>query len=163
MKQSSPVSRGFTLVEILIVVVILGILSATVVPAFGGVTDDSRQGAFIASINGMVEACDMYRAQNGEYPADTSSGVFPAELASILQTSDFEGGTVQELRRRAPGARVLVVSMQQAWPDALRDEDRGRAQVRVERVESGGEVGDEACVAKEVGFGGEPRLALGDA
>lgn len=93
MKQSNRISRGFTLVEILIVVVILGILSATVVPAFGGVTDDSRQGAFIAGINGLAEACDMYRAQNGQYPSDSSSGVFPVELDGIIESTDFEGGT----------------------------------------------------------------------
>lgn len=86
-------SRGFTLVEVLIVVVILGILSAAVVPALGGMTDDSRQGAFVESVRGLSEACEMYRARTGQYPSDSSSGVFPAELAGIIHASDFEGGT----------------------------------------------------------------------
>ncbi len=43
--------------------------------------------------------------------------------------TDFDGGTVLELRKRAPEARVLVVSMQRAMPAALLDEDRGRADV----------------------------------
>jgi uncharacterized iron-regulated protein len=43
--------------------------------------------------------------------------------------SDFDGGTVQQLRRRLPDARVLVVSMLRGWPDGLRDEDRGRADI----------------------------------
>jgi uncharacterized iron-regulated protein len=42
---------------------------------------------------------------------------------------DFEGGTVLELRRRLPGARILVISMQRAWPEALLEEDRGRADI----------------------------------
>ncbi len=93
MDRTESATRGFTLVEILIVVVILGILSAAVVPAFGGVTDDSRQGAFIESLHGMTEACEMYRARTGQYPADTSSGVFPPELAGVIQVSEFENGT----------------------------------------------------------------------
>jgi uncharacterized iron-regulated protein len=44
---------------------------------------------------------------------------------------DFEGGTVQELRRRAPGVRVLVVSVQATDAQVLRPEDVGRADVVV--------------------------------
>ena len=43
--------------------------------------------------------------------------------------SDFEGGTVQELRRRKRGVKILTVSMQRADAVALRDEDRGRADI----------------------------------
>jgi uncharacterized iron-regulated protein len=42
---------------------------------------------------------------------------------------DFEGGTVQELRRHLPGARILVISMQRAWPAELLEDDRGRADI----------------------------------
>ena len=42
---------------------------------------------------------------------------------------DSEGGTVLELRRRLPGAKILVISMQRAWPDGMRQEDRGRADI----------------------------------
>ena len=45
--------------------------------------------------------------------------------------SDFEGGTVDELRKRMPGGRILVISMQRAWPEVLRPEDVGRADVIV--------------------------------
>jgi uncharacterized iron-regulated protein len=44
---------------------------------------------------------------------------------------DFGGGTVQELRTRAPDARVLVVSMSHERAEAMRDDDRGRADVVV--------------------------------
>jgi uncharacterized iron-regulated protein len=45
--------------------------------------------------------------------------------------ADFDGGTVQELRRRAPGVRVMVISMQPVASEVLRAEDRGRADVVV--------------------------------
>lgn len=43
--------------------------------------------------------------------------------------SDFNGGVVQELKHRRPGARILTVSLQRAKIIKLRKEDRGRADV----------------------------------
>jgi len=45
--------------------------------------------------------------------------------------SDFNGGTVQQLRARWPEARILVISMQREDGQSLRDEDRGRADIIV--------------------------------
>ena len=45
--------------------------------------------------------------------------------------SDFDGGTIQEIRRRDPFARVLVVSCVESNADMLAKEDRGRADVVV--------------------------------
>jgi hypothetical protein len=58
----------------------------------------------------------------------------PSRTAKVVHIvgqfhSDFEGGTVLELRRRLPLARILTISMQRAEPDALREEDIGRADV----------------------------------
>lgn len=44
---------------------------------------------------------------------------------------DFDGGTVQELHRRAPGARILVISLQRRAATSLADEDRDRADLVV--------------------------------
>ncbi len=65
---------------------------------------------------------------------------------------DFEGGTVQELRKRLPGSRILVISMQREWPEMLREEDRGRADIIIytgERPEEPEEVEDEEAEAEE--------------
>ncbi len=86
-------AHGFTLVEILIVVVILGVLSALVVPAFASATDESRRGAFIESLNSMITAAEMYRARTGQHIVDSGSGTWPAEFDGIIHESDFENGT----------------------------------------------------------------------
>ena len=52
--------------------------------------------------------------------------------------SDFDGGTIQELRQRKRGIKILNISMQRAEVVALRDEDRNRADIIIytpERVE----------------------------
>jgi len=58
---------------------------------------------------------------------------------------DFEGGTVQELRRHLPGARILVISMQRAWPSELLEDDRGRADIVVYTGERPQEEEEEAA------------------
>lgn len=68
-------SKGFTLVELLIVVIILAILAAIIVPQFTGATDDAEQSAYDTNIANIRAAIDLYRQQHNEYPgAVTSSG-----------------------------------------------------------------------------------------
>jgi general secretion pathway protein G len=63
-----PRSRGFTLVEILIVVIILGILAAIVVPKFAGRTEQARQTAARSQIATFGTALDAFEVDNGYYP-----------------------------------------------------------------------------------------------
>ena len=56
--------RGFTLVEILIVVVIMGILAAIVVPHFGSTSDDARFTSVLANIQDLRQSIDLYRNQH---------------------------------------------------------------------------------------------------
>lgn len=64
-KQSQ---RGFTLVELLIVVIILAILAAIIIPQFTAATDDAVQSAYDTNIANIRSAIDLYRQQHQEYP-----------------------------------------------------------------------------------------------
>ncbi len=61
-------ARGFTLIEILVVVTILGILAALIVPRFVGRTDDARVVAAKQDIAQLMQALKLYRLDNGRYP-----------------------------------------------------------------------------------------------
>lgn len=87
------IRRGFTLVEILIVVVILGILAAIVVPQFASASDDARVSAFIGSLKNLETSMEMYRAREGSWPPDTSTGTWQAELTGYIKQGDFEVST----------------------------------------------------------------------
>ncbi len=60
--------RGFTLIEVMVVVVILGILAALVVPRVVGRTDDARAVAVRQDIAAVMQALKLYRLDNGRYP-----------------------------------------------------------------------------------------------
>lgn len=62
------IKRGFTLVEILIVVVILGILAAIVVPQFTTAADDARIGNMDTQLSTIQNQIELFRAKTGAYP-----------------------------------------------------------------------------------------------
>lgn len=61
-------ARGFTLIEIMVVVVIMGILAALVVPKLMGRTDDARIIAAKQDIATVMQALKLYRLDNLRYP-----------------------------------------------------------------------------------------------
>lgn len=60
--------RGFTLIEIMVVVVILGILAALVAPKLMGRTDDARIIAAKQDIATIMQGLKLYRLDNQQYP-----------------------------------------------------------------------------------------------
>ncbi len=61
-------SRGFTLIEIMVVVVIMGILAALIVPKLMGRTDDARIIAAKQDIATVMQALKLYKLDNQRYP-----------------------------------------------------------------------------------------------
>lgn len=72
--------NAFTLVEILIVVVILGILAAIVVPQFTNAADQARQSSLDSTVRTIRSALELSRNNTGSYPA------FDDDLWNTLQT-----------------------------------------------------------------------------
>jgi general secretion pathway protein G len=61
--------RGFTLIEIMVVIVILGVLAALVVPKVMSRPDEARAVAARQDINTLMQALKLYRLDNGRYPS----------------------------------------------------------------------------------------------
>ena len=61
-------SRAFTLIEILIVVVILGILAAIVVPQFTSASDDAAVSSVKSTLQTVRAQLELYKFNNGAYP-----------------------------------------------------------------------------------------------
>lgn len=77
MNTSKNQDKGFTLVELLIVIVILGILATVTVFAVRGITDTGQQNACATEEKTVITASEAFYAENGTVPA-TVQALFDA-------------------------------------------------------------------------------------
>jgi len=81
-------AKGFTLVEILIVVVILGILAAVVIPQFTEASSEARESSLCTDLQTMRSQIELYKVQhNDDLPTDASVGF----IAAMTGQTDIAG------------------------------------------------------------------------
>ncbi len=91
-------NTGFTLVEILIVVIILGILAAIVIPQFTEASNDARVSALVSDLQTVRGQIELYKVQHkDDYPGTVSDawtiGNFVTALTSKTDIDGVVGGT----------------------------------------------------------------------
>lgn len=64
---------GFTIVELLIVIVVIGILSTIVVVAYNGVMQSAKVNAITTELNQWAKLFGAYKAANGDYPLPSAT------------------------------------------------------------------------------------------
>ncbi len=74
--------KGFTLVELVVVVLVLGIIAAVAAPKMFDTAGNARDNATKQSLAVVRDAIELYRAQNGSYPGDSGT---QADLQTDLQ------------------------------------------------------------------------------
>ena len=80
---------GFTLVEVMIVVVIIGLLAMIAMPAFRKVRMSSQNTRFFSDLRGFRAATDTFSLAEGYYPESAQPGNLPAGLDEYIKPSDF--------------------------------------------------------------------------
>ena len=84
---------GFTLVEILIVVIILGILAAIIIPQFTDASSEARESTLTSNLQILRSQIGLYKIQHRDtYPDSTSTATF--ETALTTRTDEFGAASV---------------------------------------------------------------------
>lgn len=102
--------RGFTIVELLIVIVVIGILAALVVTTFTGIQQKARnteRQTDIKAIHGQIEA---YYAQNGSYPALGTQGSNDGINDSTWRAAQMKGLDAEALQDPKGTSTTLLVT-----------------------------------------------------
>src|ERR1700740_490879 len=75
MKTYRSTKKGFTLVEILIVVIILGILAAIVIPQFTSASQDARKNSLTSQLQTLRSQIELYKLQHlDQFPSGLVAG-----------------------------------------------------------------------------------------
>lgn len=96
MKKYGRSKSGFTLVEILIVVIILGILAAIVIPQFTEASNEARQSSLESNLQTLRSQCELYKVQHLDtYPWYDETGALDlaGTTGRLTGTTDNLGDT----------------------------------------------------------------------
>ena len=95
MNNTKRNEKGFTMVELIIVVAIMGIIGALLVPAFGSMSAKARLTTDLSTVKTLKRTADSYKAEVGSYPTATELTGLNSALAAkgyldasaVIQTS----------------------------------------------------------------------------
>ncbi|EPF2929818.1 pilin [Vibrio navarrensis] len=91
MKKHNQVikQQGFTLIELMIVVAIIGVLSAIAVPAYKNYVTKSEVASAVASLKSVITPAELYYQEKGAFPTSDT------ELATVgINSSSIQNGTL---------------------------------------------------------------------
>lgn len=87
MNKQKRNEKGFTMVELIIVVAIMGIIGALLVPAFGTMSAKARLSTDISTVKTLKRTADSFKAEQGAFPVSTGDNL--STLVTKLKASNY--------------------------------------------------------------------------
>lgn len=116
MITANRVNRGFTIVELLIVIVVIAILAAISIVSYNGIRERTNNTQTATAVSSYVKALNMYRTDKGEYPdfdfclgmqydangcRSNISGMVNNKFINTVSLRPYFGGSVPEPAKTA--------------------------------------------------------------
>jgi general secretion pathway protein G len=121
MEPVHPVRRAFTVVEVMVVVLMIGILAAIVVPQFGGVTSDAKSGAAQGALAGIRSGIAGFRSKailagSTPFPTLTQVTTVGTVLQGPLPVNPYNSlASVQTVTSAQAAARTVISPTTYGW------------------------------------------------
>lgn len=111
LKKNINRQQGFTLIEVIVVVVIIGILATFIAPQFLGKTDEARITKAKADIGALESALDIYKLDNYNYPTtDQGLQALVEKPGSDPVPANWKNSYIKKLRKDPWGRDYLYLS-----------------------------------------------------
>src|SRR5690349_10932077 len=96
-QKFKPSSKAFTLIEIMVVVIIIGILAATIIPQFMGTTQDAKISAAKSHIAELESALERFNVHMDRYPT-TEEGMKVLLDPPATDANKWRGPYIKQMR-----------------------------------------------------------------
>lgn len=123
MLKTNIKQKGFTIVELLIVIVVIGILAMLVLNTFNGVQQKARDTERQTDATSIAKQLEAYYATNGGYPQWSQFGATPTTASTLLKGTSVNaysapGRTSMDLANAVSASKDAYGY--QAWTDSTR-------------------------------------------
>jgi len=110
MNARRTIKKGFTLIEILIVVIILGILAAIVIPQFTSASTEARQGNLKSQLQTLRSQIALYKLQHRDIAPSQTSTTFWDQLTKFSDDAGNVNATKTTVFKYGPYYEAAVVN-----------------------------------------------------